>query len=310
MSSVSLQLDGEILHIKFNQAAQTPTIIQDTWHQLNRMVQKNLLPGGPFIGVNGASTLVSGYAISQVLAERYDTVAVYDPKLDGYVVVVASTGLYPRGEVIPFNLNEHCIPLKIVLCGPPHVGKSCLREGLKQALMLHYQQKRSPYPYVLSVCPDGEGAWFPTTFRRTRELAEQLKNQYRSPFTPEFTQIMAQAVAQLKIPLTLIDIGGDPSPENYQIVSGATHAIILWRHPLPNQKQPYSSLKDWQEFCQQTGLEVLAVIKSQLQPNPHPIQWDGPLLRGTIHGLKRGHDCSHHPVTQALSETIAQLSSS
>ena len=310
MSSVSLELDGEILHIKFNQAAQTPTIIRDTYDQLDEMVQENLLPGGPFIGVNGASTLLSGYAISQLLGQRYDTVAVFDPKLDGYIVVISSTELYQLGEVIPFKPDEHGTPLKIVLCGPPHVGKSCLREGLKQALMVHYQHKQSPYPYVLSACPDGEGAWFAATFKQSPELAEQLKEQYRAPFTPEFTQTMAQAITQLKIPLTLIDIGGDPSPENHQIVSGATHSIILWRHPLPNQKRPHSSLEDWQDFCQRTGLEVMAEIKSQIPPAPNPIQEDAPVLRGTIHGLKRGHDCSHHPITQALAKIIAQLSSS
>jgi CRISPR-associated protein Csx3 len=48
-------------------------------------------------------------------------------------------------------------PVKVVLCGPPHSGKSCLREGLKQAIR---QIPNAPYPYVLTACPDGEGAWY------------------------------------------------------------------------------------------------------------------------------------------------------
>ena len=312
MTSISLQLNGEILYVKFEQTAQTPTIIQDTWYQLNQMIEGGHLPGGPFIGVNGASTLVSGYAISQVLGERYGTVSVYDPKFDGYVVVIASTALYQVGEVIHFNSTDEYHPLKIVLCGPPHVGKSCLREGLKQVLMAHYQQQRSPYPYVLSACPDGEGAWFAVTHERTPALAGQLKSKYRTPFTPEFTQLMAQSVAQLKIPLSLIDIGGMPSPENRLIAAGATHAIILWREPFtaPSDPQSYSSLQDWLTFCQCTGLDVIAILKSQRQPNSEPLQREGATLKGTIYGLNRGQDCSHHPVIQALAETIRQRCSS
>lgn len=35
-------------------------------------------------------------------------------------------------------------PIKVVLCGSPHTGKSCLREGLKQSLRqdLHREADR------------------------------------------------------------------------------------------------------------------------------------------------------------------------
>ena len=46
--------------------------------------------------------------------------------------------------------------MKIVLGGPPHSGKSCLREGLKQAIRII---PNAPYPYVITACPDGEGCW-------------------------------------------------------------------------------------------------------------------------------------------------------
>lgn len=45
--------------------------------------------------------------------------------------------------------------MKVVLCGPPRSGKSCLREGLKQAIR---RVPGAPYPYVITAAPDGEGA--------------------------------------------------------------------------------------------------------------------------------------------------------
>jgi len=42
--------------------------------------------------------------------------------------------------------------MKVVLAGPPKSGKSCLREGLKQAIR---RISGAPYPYVITACPDG-----------------------------------------------------------------------------------------------------------------------------------------------------------
>lgn len=60
---------------------------------------------------------------------------------------------------------------KIVLCGPPRSGKSCLREGLKQAIR---KIPNAPYPYIITGCPDGEGAWFQETVNQDPELAAEF----------------------------------------------------------------------------------------------------------------------------------------
>lgn len=57
--------------------------------------------------------------------------------------------------------------MKVMLCAPQS-GKSCLREGLKQAIR---QIKGAPYAF--SACPDGEGAWFAETARRNLQQARQ-----------------------------------------------------------------------------------------------------------------------------------------
>ena len=117
--------------------------------------------------------------------------------------------------------------MKIVLCGPPRSGKSCLREGLKQAIR---RIPGAPYPYVITACPDGEGAWFQETVNHDLEEARRLKEEYRASlggFSPEFVRRVTDSVANCTLPLTLVDIGGIPSAENKEICAVATHIIIL-----------------------------------------------------------------------------------
>jgi CRISPR-associated protein Csx3 len=140
---------------------------------------------------------------------------------------------------------------KIVLAGPPRSGKSCLREGLKQAIRAI---PGAPYPYVITACPDGEGSWFQETVNADPELAARCKAEYKARFTPEFVDRIKTSVESCSLELTLIDIGGIPSVENEQICSGATHMVIL--------AGDMSKVVDWREFAKKVGLTVVAEIYS------------------------------------------------
>ena len=71
--------------------------------------------------------------------------------------------------------------MKIALCGPPHSGKSVLRERLNRAI-----RALAPdvYPYVLTTNPDSEGSWFQETYQRDSELANHLKAATKQKWTP------------------------------------------------------------------------------------------------------------------------------
>ncbi len=197
--------------------------------------------------------------------------------------------------------------MKIVLCGPPHSGKSCLREGLKQAIM---RVEGAPYPYVITGCPDGEGAWFQEAAQNDPELARELKDAYKAKFTPEFAQRIAESVANCPLPLTLIDVGGRISPENRQIMGPATHAIILagnW------EDETWDARMDpWREFCDELGLEVVAEVFSDYFGNEDEVlgvDEDG-ILRGSVHHLERGEDNSERPLVEALAQHLVNLATS
>lgn len=93
--------------------------------------------------------------------------------------------------------------MKIVLAGPPRSVKSCLREGLKQAILtLQRNNSDIPYPYVITACPDGEGAWFQETMEKYPEVAKACKDAYKGKFTPEFVDLVATHVLNCNQSLT------------------------------------------------------------------------------------------------------------
>ena len=188
-------------------------------------------------------------------------------------------------------------PIKIVLGGPPHSGKSVLQEGLKNAfLSLGYKSS-----FFFTGAPDGEGCWYQITVRYHPELAHKLKTENKQKFSTEFTELIASHVNQCQLPLTIIDIGGLPSEENEKICRGATHIIILSGDP--------QKFDEWREFANKTKLIIIAEILSEYHGKQDEIKplTSNNILRGSIHHLERGEDVSGRPMVQALAKHSLNL---
>ncbi len=56
--------------------------------------------GGRVCTINGPASLPVAFALCHGLAHRFGAVAVFDPKLGGYVVAVSHDPAYPVGHVI------------------------------------------------------------------------------------------------------------------------------------------------------------------------------------------------------------------
>ena len=200
--------------------------------------------------------------------------------------------------------------IKIVLAGPPKSGKSCLREGLKQAI-LGFKQKDSdmPYPYVITACPDGEGAWFQETMEKYPEIAKACKAAYKGKFTPEFVKLIAARVGNCQQPLTMIDIGGLIDDYNREICKSATHIVILAGGDSASGEEWNSQVEPWREFAKELDLAVVAEIFSDYHGKSDMIQVDSPdnILRGSIHHLERGERIEARPMVQALARRILAI---
>ncbi len=192
--------------------------------------------------------------------------------------------------------------MKTVLMGPPRSGKSCMREGLKQAIK---NIPGAPYPYVITACPDGEGAWFQEAANRDSEKARELKTDYKQSvggFSPKFVQRIAESVANCTLPMTLVDIGGIPSKENEVICASATHAIIL--------AGDMSKVPEWREFCLKLGIEVIAEIHSDYhgQTDEVPTLGEDEIWRGSVHYLERGEPVAERPTIKKLAKILIEKS--
>ncbi len=191
--------------------------------------------------------------------------------------------------------------MKVVLCGPPRSGKSCLREGLKQAIR---RIPGAPYPYVITACPDGEGAWFQETVNLDPEAAAKHKAAYKAKFTPEFVKRVADSVTNCSLPLTLVDIGGIPSVENEAICASATHAVLL--------AGDLGRLPEWYEFCEKLGLSVIAEVHSDYHGTEDAIPQLGEngVYKGSAHYLERGELIYERPTVRALAEILVNMANS
>lgn len=190
--------------------------------------------------------------------------------------------------------------IKVVLCGPPRSGKSCLRQGLKDAVR---SLPGAPYPYVITACPDGEGSWFQETVNQDPDLAATLKTAYKAKFTPEFVARIANSVKTVALPLVLVDIGGIPSAENREICASATHAILL--------AGDMGRLPEWRALCEELEISVVAEIHSDYHGSTDTIPSLGEdgVYRGSVHHLERGEPVSERPTVRALAEILVALAS-
>ncbi|MFZ5365009.1 MAG: hypothetical protein ACOZBH_02310 [Patescibacteria group bacterium] len=188
--------------------------------------------------------------------------------------------------------------MKVVLCGPPRSGKSCLRQGIKDTVR---SIPGAPYPYVITGCPDGEGAWFQETVEHDPTLAAACKAAYKAKFTPEFVQRVADSVKNCQLPLTLVDIGGIPSVENEAICASATHAILF--------AGDTSRFAEWRVFCERLRIKVVAEIWSDYHGSDDAVPRLGEdgIARGSVHHLERGEPIASRPTIRALAELLVKL---
>ncbi|PYT02784.1 MAG: hypothetical protein DMF60_20330 [Acidobacteria bacterium] len=190
--------------------------------------------------------------------------------------------------------------MKVILGGPPRSGKSVLREALKQAIL---RRRGAPYPYVITACPDGEGAWYQEAARNNPELAAQLKREYKSKFTWAFANRIADSVRDCQLPLTLIDLGGVIDDKNRHIAEHATHAVLIAAHD--------EDLAAWREFSVSLDLGLVAELRSDYDATEDRIEGVGAdgVLRGSVHHLERGEDASNRPLVLALAAHLVELAS-
>ncbi|BAZ32930.1 hypothetical protein NIES4074_54380 [Cylindrospermum sp. NIES-4074] len=303
MSIYQINLEGDILKVGFGAILATgDQVVRDAEARLNEMIAAGELPGGSLIKINGRTSVLVSQILAAKLLKLYDVVAFFDPKigdkgLDRYVVTVSNNPEYKVGDILDVVRTKQQPSLKVALCGFANTGKTCFRDGLKQALL---QIPHAPESYFISGCPDGDGSWYGETARRDLDLAQTLKAEYKAGFTPEFARLKAQQVKGINTPIFVFDVGGKISPENRLIMAEATHAVILVKDE--------SEIAPWQELCESLNLQIVAIIFSDYHGTNDVIHSEISPLQGSVHRLQRGEDVAERLVIKALARLLVGLS--
>lgn len=179
----------------------------------------------------------------------------------------------------------------ILVCGPPHSGKSTLLYRLSQSL----RQNRIEH-YALRASPDGEGDW---THEAHPDLVRELRMQNKAAWTPEFARQIAREIDRRWLPL-LVDTGGQITPESARIAASCTHSIVLSKDP--------AQIPAWRTMLYEQGCVVLAELHSQ-QAGVQTVapRVRGTPLRGTITGLQAGESSDGVCFQQLLDLIIAHM---
>ncbi len=189
--------------------------------------------------------------------------------------------------------------MKVVLCGPPHSGKSCLKFALKEAIKAI---NKSLYPYVIPACPDGEGSWFHEAAAEDINLAAELKAVNKGKFTEELVKVMGEWVSNCSEPLVLIDIGGIPDSLNEHICTDASHAILIAGN--------LDYLQEWRVFCEKLKLQIIAELHSDYHgtEDKNFILGNDNIYRGSIYRLERGDlSVQERPTVKELASILVRM---
>lgn len=177
--------------------------------------------------------------------------------------------------------------MKIILCGPPHSGKSVFIANLIEKL------PTDAYT-IIRACPDGEGTWSNNKNQNETSIVRK-----KGKFTKKFIEDSCKSIDNQTNKIVLVDVGGIMSKENEQIFKHCDSFVVL--------SSDEKKKKEWLEFGQKQGLECVGCLDSSLE-GEEKIYSRNPYLQGRIVGLERGELLENSQVINAITSDIVKKS--
>lgn len=107
MTSYYINFTEDILKVSFNKDNPVTgnRIAKDASDRLQELIASNVLTGGDLLKINGRMSLPVCYTIAHEVGHLYSAIAVFDPRLKAYVVVISTNPEYQLGDRIDGETN-------------------------------------------------------------------------------------------------------------------------------------------------------------------------------------------------------------
>lgn len=98
--NVSFSVEESILRTSFGDPATNAEIVKEVEARINDIKGMGGLQGGPLLRINGPISLPAAFTIGHAVFHAYGAIAVFDPKLQKYVISVSHSPDYQLGQLI------------------------------------------------------------------------------------------------------------------------------------------------------------------------------------------------------------------
>ncbi|MDF5715025.1 MAG: CRISPR-associated protein Csx3 [Rhizonema sp. NSF051] len=81
MSTYQINLEGDVLKVKFGTPANGDQIVRDAAARLDELIESRDIKGGSLLKIDGPASLPVCYLIADKISHLYGAVAIFDPKI-------------------------------------------------------------------------------------------------------------------------------------------------------------------------------------------------------------------------------------
>lgn len=100
MSSFQVNREGRVLRVGFGDPATGDTVVRDAQAAILDLERRGELSGGGLLCINGRCSVAVAVLLGHALAHMFAAIAVFDPKMNGYIVCVSHHPDWAVGVVV------------------------------------------------------------------------------------------------------------------------------------------------------------------------------------------------------------------